>query len=300
MLISNNFSAQDSIPLAADFTEDKELAFQEYFFEALSQKAIGKYQHALENLESCHQIMPNDVAVFFEFSKNYYQLNNTILAREYLQRALQKDSDNIWMLKHLVAIFVKERNFNEAIKAQKKVVEIDTKERVNLIRLFIQNNDTKNAISLMDVLEKEQVLPSNYKRYKASLKNRTKSETLVNTQNNTDLESLKKQFTATKSYSLLKTILENPSNTLEQLLLYSSEGMILFPAQPFVYLSHAKALYANKQYTKAIETLNNGLDFVIETTVEITFYKELMINHKKMGNKKEVEKLKLKLQKLKK
>ncbi|WP_143744264.1 tetratricopeptide repeat protein [Polaribacter tangerinus] len=300
MLISNNFSAQDSIPLAADFTEDKELAFQEYFFEALSQKAIGKYQQAIENLESCHQIIPNDVAVFFEFSKNYYQLNNTILAREYLQRALQKDSDNIWMLKHLVAIFVKERNFTEAIKAQKKVVEIDTKERVNLIRLFIQNNDTKNAISLMDVLEKEQVLPSNYKRYKASLKNRTKSETPVNTQNNTDLESLKKQFTATKSYSLLKTILENPSNTLEQLLLYSSEGMILFPAQPFVYLSHAKALHANKQYTKAIETLNNGLDFVIETTVEITFYKELMINHKKMGNKKEVEKLKLKLQKLKK
>ncbi|MGK0421082.1 MAG: tetratricopeptide (TPR) repeat protein, partial [Polaribacter sp.] len=102
-LISFNSFTQDSIPEAKDFTEENELKFQKFFFEALSQKSIGNYQKAIENLESCNQIVPNDRTVFFEFSKNYLALNNTLLAKEYIQRALEKEVENIWMQKHLVA-----------------------------------------------------------------------------------------------------------------------------------------------------------------------------------------------------
>jgi tetratricopeptide (TPR) repeat protein len=80
--------SQDSIPIAKDSTEEKELNFQQFFFKALSEKSIGNFQKAIENLESCHQILTNNVAVFFEFSKNYLLLQKTQLAKEYIDRAL--------------------------------------------------------------------------------------------------------------------------------------------------------------------------------------------------------------------
>ena len=57
--------AQDSIALPKDLNEEKELKFQQYFFKALAEKSIRNFQKAIENLESCNQIIPNDVAVFF-------------------------------------------------------------------------------------------------------------------------------------------------------------------------------------------------------------------------------------------
>ena len=65
VFFSINIFAQDSIPVKEDLTEETELKFQEFFFKALSEKAIGNYQKAIENLESCNQILTNDVSVFF-------------------------------------------------------------------------------------------------------------------------------------------------------------------------------------------------------------------------------------------
>ena len=97
-LVSQSIFAQDSIPAKQDLTEEVELKFQEFFFKALSEKAIGNHQKAIENLENCNQILPNNVTVFFEFSKNYLALNNTLLAKEYINRALEKEADNIWKI----------------------------------------------------------------------------------------------------------------------------------------------------------------------------------------------------------
>ena len=70
-ILQHSFSfSQDSIPENIDLTEEAELKFQQYFFKALSEKAIGNYQKAIENLESCNQLLENDIAVFFEFLNN--------------------------------------------------------------------------------------------------------------------------------------------------------------------------------------------------------------------------------------
>ena len=78
-LVPWNIISQDSIPIAKDFTEEKELKFQDFFFKALSEKSIGNNQRAIENLESCNQILTNNASVFFEFSKNYLLLKNILL-----------------------------------------------------------------------------------------------------------------------------------------------------------------------------------------------------------------------------
>lgn len=294
---SLNSLSQDSIPVAEDLTEEKELKFQQFFFKALSEKSIGNYQKAIENLESCNQILTENDAVFFEFSKNYFQLNKTLLAKEYINRALIKEPSNIWMLKHLVKINIKEKDFSEAIRNQKKVVVLNLKERELLLRLYLRNRDYKNAVLLMDEMEEENALSSNFKNLKLNLEKKTRKT--VKKQKVNESDSLIKQFKTDKSYQVLKQLLELYKTNPQILLKYSTEGMALFPAQPYVYLMNGKALNYQKSYKKALLSLQNGIDFVIEDKMEADFYKEMAISYKNLGMTKEQKKVIEKSKKLK-
>ncbi|MFY9242548.1 MAG: hypothetical protein WAO74_05935 [Polaribacter sp.] len=296
-LFSGFSFSQDSIPEKKDLTEEKELKFQEYFFQSLSQKSIGNYQKAIENLENCNQIVENDVAVFFEFSKNYLWLNKTLLAKEYIIRALEKDAKNIWMLKHLVEIYEKDKNFEEAIEIQQKIIGINPKEREFLVKLYMYNKQFEEAISLMNVLESEDVLSSNLERLRASLLKKDVEETQV--EELTDITSLIDDFDKEKTYKTLEQILKAFEDKPDELLKYSEEGILLFPAQPYVYLMNAKALNYQKNYKTALTILQNGIDFVIDDEMEADFYEEMANAYKGLGNAKEENNYLQKVKKLK-
>jgi predicted Zn-dependent protease len=297
VFFSINIFAQDSIPVKEDLTEEAELKFQEFFFKALSEKAIGHYQQAIENLESCNQISTNDVSVFFEFSKNYLLLNNTLLAKEYIERSLAKDINNLWMLTHLVKIYQKDSNYKEAIKIQQKIVAINPKERDLLVKLLVYDKQYRKAISLMNTLEKENTLSSNLKKLKANLE-KSKGASVKN-ENPSDLGSLINQFKTDKSYKVLKQILNQSSNNTADLLKFSEEGIALFPAQPYVYLVKGKTLNDLKKYKNALTTLQNGFDFVINDKMEVDFYTEIAKAFKGLGNSKEEKKYTQKVKNLK-
>ncbi|PQJ77200.1 tetratricopeptide repeat protein [Polaribacter glomeratus] len=318
-LFSMDSVAQDSIPDKVDTTEETELKFQQFFFRALSEKSIGNYQKAIENLESCNQILSNDIAVFFEFSKNYLFLNNTLLAKEYIERALVKEPMNTWMLTHLVQIYIKDNKYAEAIKAQQKIVVINPKEREFLARLYVFNGQIKEAISLMDILEKENVLSSYLKKLRANLESRKeysikklpvsidleeeadeKEGDLVKEMESKDLDSLINQFKTDKSYKILVEILKQSNGNQVDLLKFSKEGIALFPAQASVYLVNGKALNDTKNYKNALSILQSGIDFVIEDKMEAAFYLEIARAYKGLGNDKEEMKYLQKAKNLKK
>ena len=288
ILFSLKSYTQDSIPVAKDLTEEKELEFQQFFFKSLSEKSIGNYQKAIENLESCNQVLGDEVAVYFEFSKNYLSLNKTLLAKEYINRALVKEPNNIWMLKHLVKIDIKDRNISDAILIQQKVVTINEKEREFLLKLYLQNRDYKKAISLMNKMEYDNALSSNFKNLKNNLEKRKAKAVVEETKS--DAVSLKNQFKSNKSYEILKQILAESKDDIEELLKYSNEGIALFPAQPYVYFVKGKVLNYQKKYKKALLSLQSGIDFVIEDAMEADFYKEMAISYKGLGNFKEEKK----------
>ena len=293
-LISLKSYTQDSLSVAIDFTEEKELKFQQFFFTALSQKSIGNYQKAIENLESCNQILPNNKSVFFEFSKNYLYLNNTLLAKEYINRAINQDSKNIWMQKHLVKVFEKENNFFEAIKIQQKIIGLNPKENKNLILLYLKNRDYKKALSFIKTLEEDNLLSSDLKKIKERLEKTNYSET----QKGIVSKDIYKRFETEKTYTLLKQILLATKDNSVLLLKYSKEGIALFPAQPFVYLINGSTLNVNREFKKALEILQNGIDFVIEDAMEALFYKEMALAYKGLNNKVEERRYMEKFRKL--
>lgn len=292
--------SQDSIPAAKDLTEEKELKFQQFFFKALAEKSITNYRKAIENLENCNEILPNDLSVFFEFSKNYLLLNKTLEAKEYIDRALEQDAENIWMLLHLVEIHKKDRNFKEAIQVQQKIIKNHPKRRDDLVYLYLQNNNRKEAMNLLRTLESENILSSKLKRLKSTLEKRRTAK--VARTENRDINSLIEKFESEKSFETLKKILEKPleEKNLKVLLKYSEEGISLFPAQPFVYLVNGSVLNYQKSYKKAFTVLQVGIDFVIDDTMEADFYTEMAISSEGNGNKAEAEKYRMLAKKLKK
>ena len=277
-LLSNPFISfsQDSIPAAKDLSEEKELRFQQFFFKALSEKSITNYDKAIKNLEQCNEILPNNLSVLFEFSKNYLLLNKTFEAKEYIRKALIQKPNDIWMLSHLVDVHKKERDFKSAIEVQQKVVKMDSSKRDDLIYLFLQDRDYPKAIALMNILESENGLSRNLRNLKSSLEKRR--PTLVEEKKPTDLKGLVEHFkNDTSSFSVLKAILEKADKEDKEILSkYSAEAISLFPAQPFAYLMRAKSLNYQKAYKKALTMLENGIDFVIDNTnLEATFYEEM-------------------------
>tara|TARA_B110000091_G_scaffold209473_1_gene250714 strand:- start:1645 stop:2529 length:885 start_codon:yes stop_codon:yes gene_type:complete len=292
-----NSYSQDSIALPKNLNEEKELKFQQYFFKALSEKSIRNFQKAIENLESCNQITPNDVAVFFEFSKNYYELHQVELAKEYIDRALVKDPKNHWMLKHLVAVLQSSNSYTEAIEIQIELVAQKPKTaqlKETLTKLYLRNNQPEKALEMLNVITEQNGLTASLKNLKTALekrKSRFKKE-----EEPMKLSSFQAKFDFDKTYPSLERLLKN-SKDETVLLKYTIQGIRRFPAQPYVYLVQGSVLNNQKAYKKALSILKSGIDFVIEDEMEQDFFKEIAKSYKGLGNLKEEKKYLKKLNK---
>ena len=302
VLLFNPFSSlsQENTDQSSNLSEEKEIKFQEYFFKSLSNKSIRNYQKAIQNLEVCDKLSPRNKIIYFEFSKNYLFLNQTLQARQFIEKALEKDSSNIWMLLHFVSILKKDRNYEEAIKVQLKIIELDPYYRESLIYLYHLNSQSDKALSLIYSLEQEKGLHQKLERLKEKLELSMKPVKLKN--DDKDLDKLISDFNENKpSFSILNRILELAEFTNSQILdNYSKLAVTLFPAQPFSYLSRAKFLSQQQQFDEAIAVLEIGLDFVIENpALEVQFYSILAKVYSSLGNNKKVIEFENKIKKLK-
>lgn len=293
-------NAQDSIVPQESVSEKTNLKFQEYFFTALTEKSIENYKKAIENLDECNQLIPNNKAVLFELSKNYYALNKLPEAIEYANTALQQDADNLWILEHFVKVYKKNRNFKDAIKIQQKIAVKHPKKKQSLVFLHLQNNDKTSAITVLQELAEAKMLNSRLREIKRSLerkKHPKKKTQKVVTLNNKNQDDLKNLFEKEKSYASLQKLLRDLAIKNDaDLLTYSEKGLALFPAQPFVYLMNGRAHNNKNQFKKAVNTLQNGIDFVIDNKkLSSKFYKELIKAYKGLGDTINVNKYQRKL-----
>lgn len=283
--------------------EEQDLKFQTYFFEALKQKAINNYGKAIENLEQCNVMKANDKAVEFELSKNYFLLKKYFEAHSFIDLAIEKDTENIFLLKHKVSILKAEKNFKEAIEIQKTIIAFKPNYSDELVMLYAQNKEYKKAEQLISEVEKNGLTTNRLKGLKKYLSNRNtlqqfkKSAQTLKT--DLSLESLRKKYEQKKEYKILEEILKTEIETaqFEQAYIDSKEALELFPSQPFVYKINGEALNKLGKYSEAIAVLSIGIDFVIDNTMEADFYDQLYTAYKGLNNDKEALKFKEKADK---
>ncbi|HEY9168375.1 MAG TPA: hypothetical protein VIN72_02705 [Lutibacter sp.] len=280
--------------------EENSLKFQSHFFEALKQKAIKNYSKAIENLELCNEIDSLNVSVLFEFSKNHLELNNYFEAELFVDKALQQEPENRYLLLHKVAILKAQRNFNKAIEVQNKILKIQPKDFEELVFLYIQNQNFKEAEALISKIEENAMTTLRIKSFKKFLENRKgiqeKTDKPIEiTTENVDIETLKKLYAKNKEYKTVQKILmqEEKEALFEAVYANSKEALELFPEQPFLYKMNGLALNKLGKYNEAIAVLSIGIDFVTDnSTMEADFYEQLAISHENIGNKSEALKYK--------
>jgi tetratricopeptide (TPR) repeat protein len=270
--------------------EQKDLNFQKFFFKALQQKAIGNFDKAITALEKCKNINDSDKAVYFELSKNYVELEKYEEAEAYIKKGLEKDTENLFMLQLLKEIYNKQSNFKEALEIQKIISERKPHSQLDLVILYIKNNQVDNARQLLIDLEKKGMLSANLLPFKKSLLEGTVLSPVGNAASKPveeqTIEELKFTYKSNKSFNVLKQLLLKLSAKKHFLALerYSNEAIELFPAQPLVYLMNAKALNQKKEYRNALEVLQMGLDYIVDDILlEANFYEQMSLSYKGMS-----------------
>jgi len=270
--------------------EQKELDFQNFFFEALQQKAIGNFDKAITALENCQSIKNNDPSVEFEFAKNYFELDQYYEAEIYIKKALEKVPKNLYMLVLLKDILNNQKNFKEALEVQKKILEQDPNSQLDLVSLYIKNHQIDNAKQLLIDLEKSGMLSPNLMLFKDSLLKGGVSIPTTTTINKPlskqSIKELKKTYRTNISFAVLKELLKKLY--AEKLYLdlenFSKEAIDLFPAQPLVYLMNATTLNQKKDYNNALNVLETGFDYVVDDVLlEADFYEQMSLSYKGMS-----------------
>ncbi|MDY0780502.1 tetratricopeptide repeat protein [Tenacibaculum sp. IB213877] len=290
-------NAQDSIVLKSGIEEKKKLDFQEFFFKAITEKAINNPQRAIENLEECNALIPNNKAVLFELSKNYYQLNRIPEAVQFAKQALALEPDNLWIQEHLVSAYKREMDFGNAISLQNKIAAKYPKKKEQLVFLHIQNGDSNTAKLVLNELAEAKLLTPRLRNLQKRLLQKEEKTSKIIENKPVVNGSLQDQFKKDRSYKTLTELLNKlDEDNNPQLLTYSEQGIALFPAQPFVYLMNGKALNKKNEFKKAVESLQNGIDFVIDDDVmQNRFYSELVKAYKALRDSKNAIKYQKKL-----
>ena len=282
--------------------EQENINFQTFFFEALAQKAIGNYDKAIYALEACHDIDSQNLAVLFELSKNYALQFKYTEAEYYAQKGLERDPRNIYLLRHLKEVKTKQNDFKGAIGVQNMIIELNPEEEADLVILYIKSGEIEQAVGLLKKLDSENRIPEGLIALKESLLQENRDPVPTDEEEGENpfvpepspkSESLLEAFENERSYQNLMPLLDRELRTKQflDLLEHSEEGLSLFPAQPRIYLMKGKALNSLRKHDDAIETLEEGLDYLIEDPdLEAEFLEEISLGHKGKGdNKKATE-----------
>ncbi len=293
----NEFSLKKTQEQLALEKENKFLEFQNYFFKALQEKAKENYDKALEALDNCHKIYPDNVAMNFEYAKNYLKLNQNENAAEFIEKVLQQKPKEEYVKIIAIQIYKKLYEYDKAIALQKELAIKKPYFGNGLIYLYIINKEKDKAQNVYLNLEKQKLLDNRKEYFKRVLFRKNKINTPKNTSKK-DKNSItfeKQAFQKNKSFKNLKTLLEKEMQLKKynELVIDSSEGLSLFPAQPYVYYINGKALNLTKKFKKAIESLETGLNFIVENNdLEANFYEQLSIAYLGIKNKEKATKYK--------
>lgn len=134
---------------------DVEDMFQESFFEALKQNGIENYQRAVDALLKCEKLDNSKTIVYYELGKNYIALKNYGAAEDVLKKAVSKEPENEWYLDELYEVYNLQGDTDRAIKTVKQLVKYHPDYRQDLAELYIKSKEYKDALKILDQLDKE-------------------------------------------------------------------------------------------------------------------------------------------------
>jgi tetratricopeptide (TPR) repeat protein len=132
--------------------------FNDFFFDAMKEKAIGNYDKAIVNLEKCKLIDASDFTLNYEISLNYkYQKDyeNAIL---FAEKAQEMAPDQKWIWYHLNTLYGLTRDYQKRAEVLKKLVDSMSNMRFLYASTLKNIRKYDEALAQITLVEKEQKL----------------------------------------------------------------------------------------------------------------------------------------------
>lgn len=246
--IPNTFWAQiepEDIAIDSD-------AFQDHFYEALKQKGIENYDKAIESLEKCIEIQPNNAALFFELGKNYYNQKKYKDAYDNFEKATQIDSKNRWAWVGMYDVCYDTRDYNQAIIIVQKLIEFKEEYKDDLTSLYMNTQQYDKALTLINELNDKFGKSEQRDIYKSQILQDAKYQ---GPEKNNLLEQIKKNPKEESNYIELISIYSK-SNQEEKALEIAKQLEKEIPTSDWAQVSLFKFHLNNNDGDKAVASMN--------------------------------------------
>ena len=249
-------------------------------------RATGNTEGAIENLEQKIDNNPKNEKEYLNLIFLYSEQGNKEKAFEAAKTLLKNNPKSELVHLALYKFYLNEGNATEAIKSMKIVFnseEVDKETQYKVLGDFIQfvNENPEYETELGEIVNQFSIENGRvYEKLGDYYAAKNRKEDALNAYEKGIVQD-------PDNYNLLKNTLlfQIDFKKYEAAAKLSSEGLEIFPAQPLLYLLNGVANNGLQKSEAAIESLEIGLDFILEDPkMERDFYEQLSLAHRTKGD----------------
>ena len=248
--------------------------FQNHFYESLKQKGMENYDRAIESLEKCLKIQPNNSTLFFELGKNYLSLKKYKEAYDNFEKATKIDPKNRWAFVGMYDVCYDTRDYNQAIVIVQKLIEFKETYKEDLVSLYMNTQQFDKALDLINELNQTVGKSEKRELYKADILQDAKYQ---GPEKNNLLEQIRKNPKEESNYISL-IYMYSQSNQEEKAMEIAKKLEAEIPTSDWAQVSLFKFHLNNNDGEKAVKAMNTVLGSAkIDKKVKHRIFNEFLI-----------------------
>lgn len=229
--------------------------FQDHFYEALKQKSIENYDKAIQLLERCKEIQPENAVVYFELGKNYLSQKKYKDAYDNFEKVTQMDPQNRWAWVGMYDVCYDTHDYNQAIVIVQKLVEFKADYKEDLTSLYMNTQQFDKALELINELNEKVGKSDKRELYKADI---LKDAKYQSAEKNNLLDQIKK-FPKEESNYIALIYMYSQSNQEEKALEIAKKLEAAIPTSDWAQVSLFKFHLNNNDGDNAVKAMNIAL-----------------------------------------
>lgn len=229
--------------------------FQLSYYEALKQKGIENYDKAIEFLEKCLVIEPNNAAVFNELGRNYFLLKKYKEAYDAYEKATQIEPQNRWYWHGMYDVSYQTKNYPQAITNVLKLITFEPNYKEDLTSLYMLTQQYDKALALINEMNETIGKSEKRENYRKEI---MKDARFQGSEKEDLIQKIAKNPKDESNYIALIHLYSN-SNQEEKALEVAKKLETAIPESDWAQVSLFKSHLNNNQGSKAVKSMNQIL-----------------------------------------
>ncbi|MEM0541446.1 tetratricopeptide repeat protein [Flavobacterium sp. j3] len=226
--------------------------FQNYFYESLKQKSIENYDKAIEAMQQCKELEPNNAVVYFELAKNYLSLKKYKEAYDNFEKVTQMDAQNRWAWVGMYDVCYATQDYEQAITIVEKLVEFKEDYKEDLVSLYMNTQQFDKALVLINELNEKVGKSEKRELYKSDI---LKDAKYQSAERNNLLEQIKKNPKEESNYVDL-IYMYSRSNQEDKAMEIAKKLETAIPNSDWAKVSLFKSYLNNNDGENAVKAMN--------------------------------------------